>query len=311
MVGRGEQRGIEHHVRERGTGKRAGHHAVAKAAEVTHNGGGMIARRDLTVRIAARTDLSPTCFRFILETAEEIAAVPGQFGMVTCGAGFDPLLRRALSIAGVARREGVTRVELMVKEVGRGTNLLRHATVGSTLRLLAPLGNGFTLAPVEGTCLGLVAGGIGLPPVLFAAERLAARNVAFDLYVGAASGGELLDVERCRAAAIAVGGDLVLTTDDGSAGEYGFVTAALEHRLDGGRRYGRLLACGPNPMLAALTRLARERAIATELSLEEPMACGVGVCLGCVVELEDGRYVASCKEGPVFPVDRLAERWWP
>lgn len=147
--------------------------------------------------------------------------------------------------------------------------------------------------------------------MLFAAERLAARNVAFDLYVGAASGGELLDVERCRAAAIAVGGDLVLTTDDGSAGEHGFVTAALQRRLDGGQRYGRLLACGPNPMLAALTRLARERALAAELSLEEPMACGVGVCLGCVVELEDGRYVASCKEGPVFSVDRLAARWWP
>ncbi|MGD1146663.1 MAG: dihydroorotate dehydrogenase electron transfer subunit [Thermoanaerobaculaceae bacterium] len=271
----------------------------------------MIARRELTVRVAARTDLSPTCFRLLLETADEIAAVPGQFGMLTCGTGFDPLLRRALSIAGVSRGEGVIRVELMIKEIGRGTTLLRHASVGSELRLLAPLGNGFTLTPVEGTHLGLVAGGIGLPPVLFAAERLAARNVAFDLYVGAASDAELLDIERCRAAAAAVGGELVLTTDDGSAGEHGFVTAALQRRLDGGRRYGRLLACGPSPMLAALTRLARERALATELSLEEPMACGVGVCLGCVVELEDGRYVASCKEGPVFSVDRLAPRWWP
>ncbi|MBZ5588480.1 MAG: dihydroorotate dehydrogenase electron transfer subunit [Acidobacteriia bacterium] len=271
----------------------------------------MIARRDLAVRVAARTDLSPTCFRVILETVDEVAAVPGQFGMLTCGVGFDPLLRRALSIAGVVRREGVTCVEMMVKEIGRGTTLLRHASVGSRLRLLAPLGNGFTLTAVEGTRLGLIVGGIGLPPVLFAAEQLAARKVGFDLYVGAASGAELLEVERCGKAAAAVGGELVLTTDDGSAGEHGFVTDALQRRLDGGCAYGRLLACGPNPMLAALTRLARDRALAAELSLEEPMACGVGVCLGCVVELEDGRYVASCKEGPVFSVDRLAERWWP
>lgn len=271
----------------------------------------MIARRDLTVRVAERADLSPTCFRLGLETSEEIDAVPGQFGMLTCGVGFDPLLRRALSIAGVSRREGFTRVEVMVKEVGRGTNLLRHASVESKLRLLAPLGNGFTLIPVEGVRLGLVAGGIGLPPLLFAAVRLAVAGVAFDLFAGAANGREILEAERCLAAVDAVGGELILTTDDGSAGERGFVTAALERRLDGGRRYGRLLGCGPNPMLAALTRIARERSLPAELSLEEPMACGVGVCLGCVVELDDGRYVASCKEGPVFSVDRLAARWWP
>ena len=263
----------------------------------------------MAVRVAARTDLSPMCFRVILETSEEIDPVPGQFGMLTCGTGSDPLLRRALSIAGVSRRDGVTRVEMMVKQAGRGTGLLRKVSLGSELRLLAPLGNGFTLTPVEGIRFGLVAGGIGLPPVLFAAERLAARNIAFDLFVGAATSAELLDVERCRAAA--GDGELVLATDDGSAGEHGFVTAALQRRLDGGRTYGRLLACGPNPMLAALTRLARERALAAELSLEEPMACGVGVCLGCVVELEDGNYAASCKEGPVFSVDRLASRWWP
>ncbi len=270
----------------------------------------MIARRDLTVRVAERADISPTCFRLVLETPEEVRAVPGQFGMVTCCGGFDPLLRRALSLAGVTRRDDRTRLELMVKRVGRGTGVLRNAVVGSELRLLAPLGNGFTLAPAGGTALALVSGGIGLPPLLFAAERLAAAGTPFDLYAGAANEAELLEIERCRAAVAGVGGELVLATDDGSAGERGFVTTALERRLDGGRRYGRLLGCGPNPMLAALTRLARERSLPTELSLEEPMACGVGVCLGCVVELSDGSYVASCKEGPVFPVERLAERWW-
>jgi dihydroorotate dehydrogenase electron transfer subunit len=269
----------------------------------------MIARRDLAVRVAARTDLSPTCFRLTLATKEVIEAVPGQFGMISCAEGFDPLLRRAFSLAGVGRREGATEVELLVKEIGRGSALLRHAALGTELRFLVPLGHGFTLDGGDSS-LALVAGGIGLPPVLFAAELLAARGARFDLFLGAATAAELLEVERCGRAAAAAGGELVLATDDGSRGEHAFVTASLERRLGEQRAYGRLLACGPTPMLAALTGLARKYGLEAELSLEEPMACGVGVCLGCVVELADGRYVSSCKEGPVFSVARLASRWW-
>ena len=269
----------------------------------------MIARRDLAVRVAVRTDLSPTCFRIVVATPEPFAAVPGQFAMVACGEGLDPLLRRAYSIAGVARDGERTLVELMVKEVGRGTARLRRLSVGAEIKVLAPLGNGFTLTAGGGARLALVAGGIGLPPVLFAAERLAEIGTPFDLFLGAATAAELLDVERAAAAATAAGGELVLATDDGSRGEAGFVTATLARRLDEGRRYERALACGPNPMLRALARLARERSLAAELSLEEPMGCGVGVCLGCVVELADGRLVPSCKEGPVFEASRLAARW--
>jgi dihydroorotate dehydrogenase electron transfer subunit len=269
----------------------------------------MIARRDITVRVAARGDLSPTCFRLLLSTEEPIDAAPGQFGMLTCSDGFDPLLRRAFSLAGVSRRGSGSQVEILVKEVGKGTALLRRATTGSLLRLLAPLGNGFSLA--AGTHrLALVAGGIGLPPILFAAETLTASGTAFDLYLGATSAAELLEVERCASAAAAVGGELVVATDDGSRGEHGFITAAFERRHAAGSLYDRILACGPTPMLAAVTTLARERGVEAELSLEEPMACGVGVCLGCVVELEDGSYVPTCKEGPVFPSSRLAARWW-
>jgi dihydroorotate dehydrogenase electron transfer subunit len=269
----------------------------------------MIARHDLPVRVIARSELSPTCFRLELVTGEPVSAVPGQFGMLTCGDGLDPLLRRAFSLAGVRPHEHGAIVEMLIKEVGRGTGLLHHLPLGAALRLLAPLGNGFTLTDGSGDRLALVAGGIGLPPVLFAAEQLAARNVAFDLYLGAASSAELLEVGRCRSAVEVVGGELVLATDDGSRGEAGFVTAAVERRLAAGRRYLRALACGPTPMLAALARLGEARGLEVELSLEEPMACGVGVCLGCVVELEDGRFVPTCKEGPVFPASRLAARW--
>lgn len=271
----------------------------------------MIARRDLSVRLVERRDLSPTCFSLLLAAAERVGAEPGQFGMLSCGDGLDPLLRRPFSIAGMRPGSSGTEVELLVKEVGRGTAWLRRAPLGSRLELLAPLGHGFNLDAAATRRPALVAGGIGLPPVLFAAERLAERGAPFDFYLGAVTAVELLQTERCRAAVEAVGGELVVCTDDGSAGEAGFVTDALRRRSSTERCWGPVLACGPDPMLQAVARWAAGEGAVAELSLEEPMACGVGVCLGCVVELADGRRVASCKEGPVFEASRLAARWRP
>ncbi len=271
----------------------------------------MIARRDLSVRLVERRDLSPTCFSLLLACPESVHVEPGQFGMLTCGSGIDPLLRRPFSIAGVHSAGGEATVELLVKEVGRGTGWLRRAPLGATLDLLLPLGRGFDLEAAATGRPALVAGGIGLPPVLFAAQRLAEGGACFDLFVGAVTAAELLVVDRCRATTEAVGGELILTTDDGSHGEAGFVTEALRRRHARGRRYQRVLACGPDPMLQAVAGWASEAGAVAELSLEEPMACGVGVCLGCVVELADGRRVASCKEGPVFEASRLAAHWRP
>ncbi len=271
----------------------------------------MIARRDVPARLVERRELSPTCFSLLLATMERLPAEPGQFGMLSCGQGLDPLLRRPFSVAGVRPLGSGWGVELLVKEVGRGTAWLRRAPLGTILELLAPLGHGFNLEAAASTRAALVAGGIGLPPVLFAAERLAETGAPFDLFLGAATGDELLEIKRCRAAAGAVGGKLVLCTDDGSVGEPGFVTTALARRFAAGQRWERVLACGPDPMLQALARWSVTEGVVAELSLEEPMACGVGVCLGCVVELADGRRVASCKEGPVFEAARLAARWRP
>jgi len=268
----------------------------------------MIARRDLAVRVDRIEPLSPTCFRLLLSCAEPVEAQPGQFGMLACGGGLDPLLRRAFSIGSIRAAATGTVIELMIKEVGQGSAALRRIAPGTLTRLLAPLGTGFTLESGD-TPLVLVAGGIGLPPILFAAEELARRGTRFDLVVGAANSAELIEITRCTAAVAAVGGEFVLCTDDGSRGEGGFVTAALGRRLDAGRRWARLLACGPDPMLKALVRLARAHGLAAELSLEEPMACGVGVCLGCVVELADGRMVSTCTHGPVFDAAALAARW--
>lgn len=282
---------------------------MAKALQVPHNAVRMIARRDLLARVSAVERLSSTCFSLSVQTGEPVDAGPGQFVMITCADGMDPLLRRALSLTSVCPAGSGATLELMVKRVGRGTGLLGRVRVGDELKVLAPLGNGFTLETGGGT-LALVAGGIGLPPVLFAAETLARRGEAFDLFVGATRSDELLAMDRCGAAVATGGRELVLATDDGSRGEAGLITAALQRRVAAGRRYSRILACGPDPMLRAVARLAVAEGLEAEVSLEEPMACGVGVCLGCVVELADGRLVPSCKEGPVFSVDRLSPRWW-
>lgn len=263
----------------------------------------MGAPQDLLATLACRQELSPTCFALDLAIPQEIAAQPGQFAMVGLEGGYDPLLRRPFSIAAVRREREVWLVQFLVKEVGKVTARLRQLPLGSPLRVLAPLGKGFQLQGC-GPRPALLAGGIGLPPVLFAAEVLKSRGVVFDLFFGASTEKELLLRERL---ATLTPGELVLCTDDGSFGEAGFVTEAVRRRAAQG--YSRFFACGPTPMLRAVARLAREVGVMAELSLEEPMACGVGVCLGCVVRLADGSYVPSCKQGPVFPAETLGEAW--
>lgn len=260
-------------------------------------------RVDQKAVLVARQSLSPSCFALELACRSTFPAQPGQFVMVGVGSAADPLLRRPFSVAGVRPKEGGTVLELLVKEVGKVTAMLRSLPLGSELAVLGPLGRGFDLE-AAGPRPVLVAGGIGLPPVLFAARELRRRGIEFAFFYGASSQPELLlrgEIEEVAT------GQVVFCTDDGSFGESGFVTEVLRKRWQDGA--SRLLACGPNPMLRALAALGREKGVEAELSLEEPMACGVGVCLGCVVRLADGSYAPSCQRGPVFRATELAERW--
>lgn len=257
-------------------------------------------RVDQRAVVTERRELSPACFSLDLFCRLPLLAEPGQFVMLGASPGADPLLRRPFSVAGIA--ESGTRVRLLVKEVGKVTAMLRSMPVGSEVWVLGPLGRGFDLA-ASGPRPVLVAGGIGLPPVLFAARELARQGFFFDVFYGAATGDELIAREELRET---VTGKTVFCTDDGSFGETGLVTEVLRRYW---HDYTSILACGPNAMLRAVACLAREKGIEAELSLEEPMACGVGVCLGCVVPLADGTYAPSCQKGPVFRASELSERW--
>jgi len=224
---------------------------------------------------------------------------PGQFVMVRGDWGRDPLLPRAFSLLSVTP-DG--RADILAKTVGQGTALLERSVPGSLLSVLGPLGNSFPSATAETTDL-LVAGGVGLPPLFMQAEH-ASRQGMIDhcemLYGGRSSHDLVLLVEMR-----AFGVPLHLATEDGSLGRRGRVTVALEARIDdlrAGRsdRPLRIMACGPNAMLWAVGRIARKHGIECYLSLEEQMACGIGVCLGCAVPARSRPFRYVCKDGPVF-----------
>ncbi len=235
-------------------------------------------------------------FHRIVLQAPALASVsaPGHFVMLRVSDNLDPLLARPFGISSVIAKRSI---ELYYRVVGRGTGLLAAVEPGSTLALLGPLGNGFPV-PEKGTTPLLVAGGSGFPPLLYVAARYGKRA---RLFVGSRDKECLPPVSamkdfRSRVEAVHY------ATEDGSHGTCGFVTDALVRYLTGASRDERpvIYACGPPAMLAAVSRLAAEHAVPCYVSMEERMACGLGVCMGCSVPVRSGGYKRACKEGPVF-----------
>ncbi len=221
---------------------------------------------------------------------------PGQFVMIGIP-GDAVFLRRPFGIAGLS--DGCA--EICYKVVGRGTEALTKAAAGDMLAVTGPCGRGFGL-PAPGQHAVLVAGGYGIGPMMGLAERLIARGQRqIRIYYGARTRGDLLyrpELEKIAA-------EVVLTTDDGSEGTRGLVTAKLQGEL-GAMTSPSLFACGPEAMLHAVAKLALERRLPAQLSTEAYMACGIGVCNGCVCRGKGGDYLRTCSDGPVFDVNELA-----
>jgi dihydroorotate dehydrogenase electron transfer subunit len=223
-------------------------------------------------------------------------ARPGQFVMLRGDWERDPLLPRAFSLLSVDPVAGTA--EVLAKTVGRGTALLERARAGEKIAVLGPLGTSFPTPSPEHVDL-LVAGGVGLPPMFMqgawaSQAGLVARS---EMLYGGRGSADLVLLSEMKA----LGLDLHLTTEDGSAGLKGLVTAALEARLDHHRGQSvRIMGCGPNAMLWAIGRIARDRGIPCFISLEEQMACGIGVCLGCAIPARSRPFRYVCSNGPVF-----------
>lgn len=230
---------------------------------------------------------------------------PGQFvALGVGGPNSSLLLRRAFAIYEVKERGvyGGT-VEIVFAVRGPGTSWLAARQPHDPVDLVGPLGRPFTLPRDPCTAL-LVGGGYGSAPLFALADLLRARGCRVDFALGAATADRLfgkLDAKRISTV-------LAVTTDDGSDGEPGRVTDALPGLMD---RAGTevVYACGPMPMLAQVARLALERGVPSQVAVEEAMACGIGVCMTCVLPVagEDGqtRMVRSCVEGPVFHGNRV------
>ena len=216
------------------------------------------------------------------------SALPGQFVHIKCGDGL--LLRRPISICDA---EGDT-LRIVFQARGAGTRWLAERTEGDRLDVLGPLGRGFQV-PEAGEIL-LVGGGIGTAPMVFTARRTPGRvRAALGFRTGS---GVILAGELERA-----GVPTAVATEDGSVGTPGRVDALVRERLSA-ETYAAVLACGPTPMLRAAAQAAREAGVPCQVSLEERMGCGIGVCLTCSCGVS-GHYLRVCKDGPVFDAEEV------
>lgn len=229
--------------------------------------------------------LNPHAYSMILDIGPmAVDALPGQFVHVKCG--HSRLLRRPISICDV----GGNFMRLVFEVRGEGTEWLARRQPGDRLDVLGPLGNGFD---VSGDKLLLVGGGIGLPPMLYCAK--ACKGEAH-VVAGFRSQDRAMLMDDFAKAAKA----FAFTSDDGTIGAHGFVDALVRDALSKETGFTSILACGPKPMLRSVIKVAGEFGVPCQVSMEERMACGVGACLGCAVQMADGSMKHVCKDGPVF-----------
>ncbi len=245
-------------------------------------------------------------YRHLMLHAPGIAAQarPGQF--VACTVGGEEsglLLRRSFSLHRADPGSGT--VEVIVAAHGPGTRWITERAPGLTLDVVGPLGRGFVL-PREPVATVLVGGGYGAAPLGWLAQMLRAGGCRVDVVVGAGDAGRLFGQHQARRLADSV----TVTTDDGSAGTRGRVTDVMPELM---RRHATsvVYACGPMAMLRAVHEVARAEGASSQLAVEESMACGIGVCMTCVLPVRDPdgvtRMARACLEGPVFGGEAL--RW--
>ena len=220
--------------------------------------------------------------------------LPGQFVEVRVDNSPTTFLRRPISISFVDRSRN--ELWLLVAAIGDGTRAMASLAVGSRLNCLLPLGNGFTMPSSASERVLLVGGGVGVTPLLYMGAEMRRCGCEPTFLLGARRSADLLLLDHFRRY-----GRVFVTTEDGSAGERGFVT---NHSVLQSEHFDRIQTCGPKPMMVAVARYAAASGIDCEASLENMMACGVGACLCCVEKTTEGN-LCVCKEGPVFNINKL------
>jgi dihydroorotate dehydrogenase electron transfer subunit len=255
-------------------------HAVQREIRLLHN-----------ERIAERT------YRLRFHSPEIArATAPGQFIMLRLSGRDDPLLARAFAVYDLNIDEGT--VDIVYIVVGKMTGILAESGPGTRLSAWGPLGNGFPAFTREHVFL--VCGGVGITPMLLTAKAARRAGAAITLCYGARSENAFVPVEPFEV----LGVEVRFATEDGRRGRRGLVTDLLGDALAEAAGKPVIAACGPDPMLAAVAALARNRDVPCYVSLENVMSCGIGICFGCVCKTRDASgktdYRRTCVEGPVF-----------
>lgn len=220
--------------------------------------------------------------------------LPGQFAEIRVDDAPHTFLRRPISINYVDRKQND--VWFLIQLVGEGTHRLANLKLQDMVNVLLPLGNGFPMPECQDEKLLLVGGGAGTAPMLYFGERLLQMGIRPTFLLGARTADMLLQLEE-----FSKYGDVYTTTEDGSHGEKGFVT---QHSILQKKAFDRICCCGPKPMMVSVAKYAKANGITCEVSLENKMACGLGACLCCVENTNEGN-VCVCKEGPVFNINDL------
>ena len=243
-------------------------------------------------------------FRLVLRVPGWPGFGPGQFVMISPGplaavSRSDPLLPRPMAVYRSQPEAGGARVEILYRVTGRGTALLADAFPGQRIALVGPLGRSFA-PPAPGERALLVAGGTGIASVYELAARLAPKHGVLVL-LGARVADDLMGLDDFEALSL----DLRIATEDGSRGARGLVTELLEAALDEPGA-SRVYACGPTAMMRRCAEIAAARGRPCVASLENHMACGFGVCLGCAAPLAAGGFALVCRDGPMFDATSIA-----
>lgn len=264
-------------------------------------------KNDQACEILWNRSIGPGYYSMGLSAAPPLTgARAGQFAMLKPTDVLTPILRRPFGVASILQESGQPDgFSLIYRIVGQGTALMSKLKPGQFMDVLGPLGNYFLL-PKDPRHIVLIGGGTGIPPMLCLAIQTKIQlgdACKITVCVGGRSKQDVLGLDEFGK----IGVELALTTDDGSLGQQGLVTLPLTEMLKSGHAPDSVFACGPVPMLKAVSGMCLEACIYCQISMEAHMGCGLGACLGCAVKPAQGEgYLHVCKDGPVFNAGVLA-----
>lgn len=239
-------------------------------------------------------------FRLVFRAPDLASSLEaGQFVNIHVPGDPSQIVRIPVSFSGTNPADGT--VETVYAVVGDGTRRMSLMRPGDTTNVLGPCGHGWRVREVGDRAL-IVAGGVGITPIVGLGRALSTSGIAFDAVVGSQTSSKLWGVNEL---VVAGAGEVFVTTDDGTRGLRGFTTDGMVELMSR-NEYSCVLTCGPEPMMAGVARLCHERGVACQVSMERMMTCGFGACSTCNVAMRRGGYASTCMDGPVFDAEEVA-----